>query len=145
MGLSSVRARIGKMFTRLNRAARRLPDQVRRLPEQLRRWTGKADVWLQDHHIPVVIGMFVLLGTSAGLLLWMDWDTVTAYAKVVAPVFTIISITAGAILGVINWFRQRRTDRLARLGADSATVPTPRTPESDRLTSDDKVAGEENR
>jgi hypothetical protein len=142
MGLSSMRAHIGKMFTRLNRAARRLADKVRRLPERLRRWTATADVWLQDHHVAVVISMFVLLGTSAGLLLWMDWDTVTAYAKVVAPVFTILSITAGAILGVTKRFRQRRT---ARLGADSAAVPRRRTAESARLTSDDKVTGEENR
>ncbi|MEV6179980.1 hypothetical protein [Streptomyces sp. NPDC052015] len=127
MGLSSVRARIEEM-------CRRLVYGVRRMPPLLRRWARAVDLWVQDHHVMVVIGMFVLLIAGAGALLWMDWEAVIGLAQDLAPVLTIVSIIASAFLGVIKWFRKRQAKRLARRDAASATVPPARGGEQDRPT-----------
>ncbi|MEW2267487.1 hypothetical protein ACGF5T_34580 [Streptomyces sp. NPDC047853] len=116
MGLSSVCARIQGMRRRLVRG-------VRRMPPLLRRWVRAVDLWVQDHHVRVVTGMFVLLIAGAVTLLWMDWNTVVGLATDLAPVLTIVSLIASAFLGVIKWFRERRAKRLALRDAGSATVP----------------------
>ncbi|MFF8177698.1 hypothetical protein [Streptomyces chartreusis] len=97
---------------------------------RLRRWARAADFWVQDHHVFVVIVMFILLLAAAGVLLWMDWATVIGLAKDLAPVATIVSIIATAFLGIIKWFRKRRTARLAR--AATVSVPRARVAETDR-------------
>lgn len=89
---------------------------------RLRRWTSAADVWMQDNRIAVIITMFTLLGAAAGLLLWTHWVLVVNLARQVAPVLTILSITASAILSATRWLRERRAARLARQTTDVATL-----------------------
>ncbi|WP_411078243.1 hypothetical protein [Streptomyces sp. cmx-10-25] len=71
------------------------------------------DIWLQDHHIGVTIGALVLILTIAGLLLKYRLEEVIELARQFAPVLTILSITVGAVLSTLKWFRKRRAARLA--------------------------------
>ncbi|MFD3998991.1 hypothetical protein [Streptomyces sp. NPDC058583] len=84
----------------------------------MRRRLGAADVWVQDHHVGVGVTALVLITTGAGLLLRFRLDLVIELAEQYAPVFTILSITIGAVFGSIKWVRQRR---LARLKATDTT------------------------
>ncbi|MDW8805500.1 hypothetical protein P1P68_12105 [Streptomyces scabiei] len=72
-----------------------------------------ADVWIQDHHKAVVISMLTGLGAGTGALLWWRWAEVIDIAKQVAPVLTVVSIVATAVLSVLQWFSKRRKKRLA--------------------------------
>lgn len=142
MGRSSMRARIRKMQQRVVRG-------VQSTPTLLRRWASAIDVWVQDHHIAVVIALFGLLGAAAGLLLWTNWDLAVELARQIAPVLTILSIIASVILGVIGWFRKRRVARLARQRTGNAYVPKARDGSADALagtgtgpTSDSTRSGE---
>lgn len=132
MGLSAVRARIEGMRQRLDCG-------IRRMPPRLRRWVRAGDFWVQDHHVMVVIAMFVLLIAGAGALLWMDWDAMIGLAKDLAPVVTIVSVIASAFLSVIKWFRKRR----ARRTADSASMPRARDGGTDRLASASRAPSED--
>lgn len=125
---SSVRARIKKMRQRFVR-------MTRRVPSSFRRGVQAVDLWIQDHHVAVVVTMFVLLMTGAGALLWTAWEEVIGLAKELAPVVTIISIIASAFLGVIKWFRKRRAARIRRESAANTAVPRARKTESDRPAS----------
>ncbi|MDQ1045482.1 hypothetical protein [Streptomyces sp. V4I2] len=122
MGRSSMRARMRTMRQRVIRTAQGAPTR-------LRRRAAPIDIWIQDHHIALVIAMFVALFASAGLLLWTNWDLVIDLARQLAPVLTIFSITATAILSVIRWFRARQAARLAR--RETAAVPQPRSTSTD--------------
>ncbi|MFF5538637.1 hypothetical protein ACFY71_40355 [Streptomyces cinerochromogenes] len=115
-----MRARISKMQQRVVRG-------VQVTPLRLRRWASAVDVWVQDHHIAVVVTMFILLGAAAVLLLGTHWIVVVDLARQLAPVLTIFSITASAILGTARWLRKRRVARLARNDTETvqAAVPDP--------------------
>lgn len=75
------------------------------------------DVWLQDHHIGVTIGVLAVILTGAGLLLKYRLEEVIELARQFAPVLTILSITVGAVFSTLKWFRKRRTARLAARAA----------------------------
>ncbi|MGV9503623.1 hypothetical protein ACWDQ0_35690 [Streptomyces sp. NPDC003642] len=94
-----------------------------RIPSHLRRWTRAIDIWIQDHHVLVVVIMFILLAVGAGGLLARHWDTVIDLSKDLAPVFTILSIIASVILGSIKWFRKRRAARLALQAPTAPPAP----------------------
>lgn len=117
MGRSSTRARMRTMRQCVVRTAQGAPTR-------LRRRAASIDIWIQDHHIALVIAMFIVLSTAAGLLLWTNWDLVIDLARQLAPVLTIFSIIATAILSVVRWFRARQAARLAR--RETADVPQPR-------------------
>jgi ABC-type siderophore export system fused ATPase/permease subunit len=121
-----MRARIRKMQQRVVRG-------VQSTPTVLRRRASAVDVWVQDHHIVLVVVLFGLLGAAAGLLLWTNWDLVVDLARQIAPVLTILSIIVSAILGVIGWFRKRRVARLARQRAETSDLPKPRNEGEDVL------------
>ncbi|KUM92896.1 hypothetical protein AQI88_29570 [Streptomyces cellostaticus] len=121
------------MRARIRTMRQRVVSGVQSVPSRLRRWASAVDVWIQDHHIPVVIVLFALLGAAAGLLLWTSWDLVVL-ARQVAPILTIVSIVVSAFLGATGWFRKRRAARLARQGMETAGVPQPRTGETDAPT-----------
>ncbi|GGW76368.1 hypothetical protein GCM10010350_71520 [Streptomyces galilaeus] len=76
-----------------------------------------VDIWIQDHYRFVVTGVLLTLGAATGWLLWWRWEEAIGFAKQVAPVFTIVSIIASALLSVLAWFRKRRLKRLAAQAA----------------------------
>ncbi|MGW2749115.1 hypothetical protein [Streptomyces sp. NPDC001450] len=117
MDRSSMRARIRRMQQRVVRG-------VQNTPPRLRSWASAIDIWVQDHHVEVVIALFALLGGAAGLLLWTNWDLVVDLARQIAPVLTILSIVASAFLGATGWFRNRRIARLARQNTEAADGTT---------------------
>ncbi|KJY32157.1 hypothetical protein [Streptomyces sp. NRRL S-495] len=123
---SSARARIREM-------RRRLVHRTHRVRTVLRHAVEAVDVWIQDHHVGVVVTMLAVLGAGAWALLWTQWALVTALAKDLAPVLTIVSIIATSLLAVIRWFRKRRAARMARQARPaSASVPRPRDAERRR-------------
>ncbi|WP_030398433.1 hypothetical protein [Kitasatospora purpeofusca] len=123
---SSARAGIREM-------RRRLVHRTHRVRTVLRRAVEAVDVWIQDHHVGVVVTMLLALGAGAAALLWTQWALVTALAKDLAPVLTIVSIVATSLLAVVRWFRQRRAARMARQAAPAAaSVPRQRDAGTDR-------------
>ncbi|MFJ3465836.1 hypothetical protein [Achromobacter spanius] len=81
-----------------------------------------VDIWLQDHHGGVTFGALAMLLAAVGLLLMYRMEDVIEYAEQFAPVFTVLSITVGAVLGTRRWLRKRRT---ARLVTRSTPIATP--------------------
>ncbi|MET7745953.1 hypothetical protein [Streptomyces sp. NPDC005385] len=98
----------------------------RRAADAARAKITRADIWIQDHYRFVVPAMLAVLCAGTALLLWQQWEEVTGIARQVAPVFTIVSITASALLGVLAWFRKRRVLRLAAPTMPPAQQPDPR-------------------
>ncbi|MEW2557160.1 hypothetical protein AB0957_36360 [Streptomyces zhihengii] len=94
---------------RTRRAARALKES----PAIVRRRLSAAEVWVQDHAVGLGITAVVLILTAAGLLLRFRPDQVIEQAKLLAPVFTILSIVISAVFGFIKWVRKRRRARLA--------------------------------
>ncbi|MFJ3084610.1 hypothetical protein ACIPJG_33335 [Streptomyces halstedii] len=105
---------VGVGVTRVVRAWKRTLAFVQRR-------VSAVDIWLQDHHVGVTFGALTLLLAAVGLLLKYRMEEVIDYAKQFAPVFTILSITIGAVLGTLKWFRKRRTARLAARSTTTAT------------------------
>ncbi|MFE7448127.1 hypothetical protein ACFU7X_47560, partial [Streptomyces chartreusis] len=68
----------------------------------VRRKSAAVDHWIQDHVKAVTVGMLLTLGFSTAWLLYFHWDEVIDLAKQIAPVFTIVSIAASAVLAVLK-------------------------------------------
>lgn len=90
---------------------------TKRAMDAFRRVISDADVWIQDHYWVVVISVLLALGSGTALLLQWRWAEVTDFARQIAPVLTIVSIIASALLSVLAWFRRRRHKRLATQAA----------------------------
>ncbi|MGW4759406.1 hypothetical protein [Streptomyces chartreusis] len=102
--------------------ARSVARHVRRAMGTVCGKTTAVDIWIQDHHRLVVVSVLLVLGTGTGLLLHWWWVQVVDVARQLAPVLTIVSIIASALLSVLAWFRKRRRKRLAAQAAALAVA-----------------------
>ncbi|XVV39295.1 hypothetical protein ACQPXT_40320 [Streptomyces sp. CA-100214] len=82
--------------------------------DKVRSTTTAIDIWIQDHYRLTVVSMLLALATGTWLLLQWRWDQVIDFAKQLAPVITIVSITASALLSLLAWFRKRHKKRLSQ-------------------------------
>ncbi|MGV9238107.1 hypothetical protein [Streptomyces nigra] len=89
----------------------------------LKRKSTTVDRWFQGHSKLLAVSMLLTLGLSTAWLLYFHWDEVIDLAKQIAPVFTIVSIAASAVLAVLKWMEGRRAKRLAEQEGDASDVP----------------------
>ncbi|MEU1320766.1 hypothetical protein [Streptomyces tibetensis] len=98
---------------RIRGVKERISRRTEHIVNTIRSGCSAVDIWIQDHYRFTVISMLLTLATGTALLLRWRWDEVIDVAKQIAPVFTIVSILASALLSVLAWFRKRRQRRLA--------------------------------
>ncbi|WP_405401087.1 hypothetical protein [Streptomyces sp. NBC_01104] len=94
-------------------ARTRAVQALKGVPAFARNRLTAADVWVQDHHAGLGGTVLTVLCTATLLPLHFRMDQVIELARQFAPVFTIISITMGAVFTSIKWVRKRREARLA--------------------------------
>ncbi|MGW7282213.1 hypothetical protein ACWGIV_28760 [Streptomyces sp. NPDC054844] len=91
-----------------------VPRRTKALTDTVRSTTAAIDIWIQDHYRLTVASMLLSLAAGTGLLLQWRWDQVIDFAKQLAPVITIVSITASALLSLLTWLRKRHQQRLSQ-------------------------------
>ncbi|MFJ2651869.1 hypothetical protein ACIO1C_34740 [Streptomyces sp. NPDC087420] len=111
---------------RVRTASRTVLDLAKRGVEAVRRGLEPADIWVQDHHVGVLVCVVGAVLPLTGLVMWTHWDAVTETAREVGPVLTVISIIAGTVLRVVRRMRKRRAARLAQV----ITLPAARSTET---------------
>ncbi|WP_217251552.1 hypothetical protein [Streptomyces sp. AC602_WCS936] len=96
--------------------------ELKRAGAAARRMLTRIDIWVQDHHVALLVGVMSVVLPCVSLVVWTHWDTVVEVAKQLAPVVTVIGFTAGAVASTVKWVRKRRAARLAA-ATETAGLP----------------------
>ncbi|MGW8775913.1 hypothetical protein [Streptomyces sp. NPDC055794] len=130
-----------RLVERALEASRSALRAVTQAGAAVRRSFTRADIWVQDHHMVLLIGVLAVLAPSVALVMWGHWDAVVEAARELAPVMTVIGVTGGAVAGTVKWVRKRRASRLAAAPGAVPDVPAPRYAAAQRSGADDTAPG----